>query len=309
MTLPFKFASAPNSWGVLDYPSPSWEQSYQKMLDEMVLAGYTGTELGPYGFLPTDPAVLEAELSQRKLKLLGSFVPVVLSDPASTKIVVEQIRAVGGLLSALKAPFLVLADVQSEERDRIAGRVPRDGSKGLNALQWKQVGKVVAEAAQVAQDFGLDLVFHPHTSTHVETPEETEQFFDVTSATNIGLCLDTGHCTYSGGDPAVEAEKFRAILRFVHIKDVDEKVMAEIRHSQMNFGQAISANAFTIIGQGSIDFPAFFAVLDKNRYSGWMVVEQDVTYGATVIPPVESVTASLRYLQQVSQAFDSSRAG
>ena len=94
----FTFASAPDSWGVLDYPGPSWEQSYQKMLDEMVLAGYTGTELGPYGFFPTDPAVLSPELSKRNLKLLGSFVPAILSDPASTKVVVEHIRKVGGLM-------------------------------------------------------------------------------------------------------------------------------------------------------------------------------------------------------------------
>jgi inosose dehydratase len=300
----FKFASAPNSWGVLDYPSPSWEQSYQTMLDEMVFAGYTGTELGPYGFLPTDPKLLESELSKRKLKLLGSFVPVVLSDPASTKIVVEQIRIVGGLLATLGAPFLVLADVQSEERDRIAGRVPADGSKGLNAQQWKQVAKVVAEAAGVAEEFGLDLVFHPHTSTYVETPQETAQFFDVTSASKIGLCLDSGHCTYGGGDPAAEAEKYREILRFVHIKDVDEKVMAQVRRTEMNFEQAIAANAFTIIGQGSVDFPAFFRALERNDYSGWMVVEQDVTYGATVVPPVESVAASLKYLLEVAAAFD-----
>ena len=309
MTAPrFKFASAPNSWGVLDYPSPSWEQSYQTMLDEMVSAGYTGTELGPYGFLPTDPKVLEPELARRKLKLLGSFVPVVLSDPASTKTVVEQIRVVGGLLAALGAPFLVLADAQSDARDRIAGRVPRDGSQGLSPDQWKQVAKVVAEAAQVAEEFGLDLVFHPHTSTYVETPEETEQFFDVTSGSKVGLCLDTGHCAFSGGDPAVAAEKFRQVLKFIHIKDVDAGVMAEVRRSQMNFEQAIAANAFTIIGQGSIDFPAFFAVLDKIDYSGWMVVEQDVTYGATLVPPVESVAASLRYLQEVSAAFEGSKA-
>src|ERR1700743_171095 len=119
----FKFASAPNSWGVLDYPSPSWEQSYQTMLDEMVQAGYTGTELGPYGFFPTDASVLSAELSKRKLKLLGSFWAVPLDDPGSAKRVVEQIRKVGGLLSSLGAPFLVLADAQSEERDIIAGRV------------------------------------------------------------------------------------------------------------------------------------------------------------------------------------------
>jgi inosose dehydratase len=304
----FKFASAPNSWGVLDYPSPSWEQSFQKMLDEMVFAGYTGTELGPYGFLPTDAKVLQGELSTRNLKLLGSFVPVVLSDPASTKIVVEQIRIVGGLLAALGAPFLVLADAQSEARDQIAGRVPRDGSKGLKPEQWKQVARVVAEAAQVAEEFGLNLVFHPHAATYVETPEETEQFFDVTSASNIGLCLDTGHCAYAGGDPAVEADKYREILRFIHLKDVDAKVMADVRRSHKNFEQAIAANAFTVIGQGSVDFPAFFAVLDKNGYSGWMVVEQDVTYGATVIPPVESVAASLKYLQQVAAAFDGSKA-
>jgi inosose dehydratase len=304
----FKFASAPNSWGVLDYPSPSWEQSYQTMLDEMVSAGYTGTELGPYGFLPTDANVLRPELAQRNLKLLGSFVPVVLSDPASTKVVVERIRVVGGLLAALGAPFLVLADAQSEARDRIAGRVPRDGSQGLNPEQWKQVAKVVAEAAKVAEEFGLELVFHPHTSTYVETPEETRQLFDATSGSKMGLCLDTGHCAFSGGDPAVEAEKFREVLKFVHIKDVDARVMEQVRRTQMTFEQAIAANAFTIIGEGSIDFPAFFRVLEKNDYSGWMVVEQDVTYGATVVPPVESVAASLRYLEEVSAPFAGSEA-
>lgn len=300
----FKFASAPDSWGVLDYPGPSWEQSYQKMLDEMVMAGYTGTELGPYGFYPTDPNVLEPELNRRKLKLLGSFVPAVLSDPASTKVVVEHIRKVGGLLAALGAPFLVLADAQSEERDRIAGRVPADGSQGWNAEQWKQVGRVVAEAAKVTQDFGLDLVFHPHISTFVETMEETEQFFDVTSATSIGLCLDTGHCAYAGGDSAEEAEKYRDLLRFVHIKDVNQTVLGEVRRTEMNFEQAIAANAFTIIGQGSIDFPQFFRVLQKNGYSGWMVVEQDVKFGATIVPPVESIAASLRYLEQVVGGLD-----
>jgi inosose dehydratase len=300
----FTFASAPDSWGVLDYPSPSWEQSYQKMLDEMVQAGYTGTELGPYGFFPTDPSVLSPELSKRSLKLLGSFVPVPLSDPASGKLVVEQIRKVGGLLSTLGAPFLVLADAQSEERNRIAGRVPADGSKGLNAEQWKQVAKVVGEAAQVTEEFGLDLVFHPHVSTYVETAAEMETFYDVTSGTDVGLCLDTGHCDFAGDNCIAEAEKYRDILRFVHIKDVDQAVLKEARQKEMNFEQAIEAKAFTVIGEGSIDFPEFFRVLARNNYSGWMVVEQDVTFGATIRPPVESVAASLRYLNKVVSQLD-----
>jgi inosose dehydratase len=295
----FHFACAPDSWGVLDYPGPSWDQSYEKMLNEMVTAGYRGTELGPYGFFPTDPAVLKPQLDRRRLKLLGSFVPVVLSDPASAGIAVEQIRKVGNLLATLKAPFLVLADAQSDERNRISGRVPADGSAALTAAQWKNVAKVVEEAAKVSSEFGLDLVFHPHVATYVETPEECQRFFDVTSHTGIGLCLDTGHCEYGGGDTVTEAARFASVLRFLHIKDVDNKILDEARRKKLNFEQAIEEKVFTIIGQGSIDFPGLFRLLEKNNYSGWMVIEQDVKFGATVIPPAQSVAASLRYLQGV----------
>ncbi|HYB76578.1 MAG TPA: TIM barrel protein [Candidatus Bathyarchaeia archaeon] len=295
----FHFACAPDSWGVLDYPGPSWNQSYEKMLDEMVWAGYTGTELGPYGFFPTDPAVLKPQLDRRKLKLLGSFVPVVLSDPASAGVAVVHIKKVGNLLATLKAPFLVLADAQSDERNRISGRVPRDGSAGLTAEQWKNVARVVEEAARVSAEYGLDLVFHPHVATYVETPEECERFFDVTSHTGIGLCLDTGHCEFGGGDTVKEALKFMSVLRFLHIKDVDNAILAESRRRKLNFEQAIEQKVFTIIGQGGIDFPGLFRLLDRKGYSGWMVIEQDVKFGATVVPPAESVAASLHYLKGV----------
>jgi inosose dehydratase len=295
----FHFACAPDSWGVLDYPGPSWNQSYEKMLDEMVEAGYTGTELGPYGFFPTDAAVLKPQLDRRKLKLLGSFVPVVLSDPASAGIAVEHIRKVGDLLATLKAPFLVLADAQSDARNAISGRVPADGSAGLTPAQWKNVAKVVEEAAKVSSEFGLDLVFHPHIATYIETPAECERFFDVTSHTGVGLCLDTGHCEYGGGDTVTEAAKFASVLRFLHIKDVDAKVLEDARRKKLNFEQAIEEKVFTIIGEGSIDFPGLFRLLQKNNYSGWMVIEQDVKFGATVVPPAESVAASLRYLNGV----------
>ena len=299
VTSRFHFASAPDSWGVLDYPGPSWNQSYEKMLDEMVAAGYTGTELGPYGFFPTDPNLLKPQLQKRKLTLLGSFVPVLLGDPSSAAIAVEQIRKVGNLLATLKAPFLVLADAQSDGRNRISGCVPSDGSAGLTPAQWKNVVRVVEDASKVTKEFGLDLVFHPHVATFVETPEECERFFDVTAHTGIGLCLDTGHCVYGGGDAIAEADKFRSVLRFIHIKDVDEKVLEESRRKKLTFEQAIEDKVFTIIGKGSIDFPAFFRLIAKNGYSGWMVVEQDVKFGATVVPPAESIASSLQYLRGV----------
>ena len=214
----------------------------------------------------------------------------------------------GNLLSTLKAPFLVLADAQGDVRNSISGRVPADGSAGLTAAQWKNVAKVVEEAAKVSSEFGLDLVFHPHVATYVETSEECERFFDVTSHTGIGLCLDTGHCEFGGGDTVTEAAKFASVLRFLHIKDVDNKILAEARRKKLNFEQAIEEKVFTIIGQGSIDFPGLFRLLDKNGYSGWMVIEQDVKFGATVIPPAESVAASLRYLRGVVRDLEAAPA-
>src|SRR6266567_6467930 len=118
----FVFASAPDSWGVLDYPGPSWEQSYEKMLDEMMDAGYAGTELGPYGFFPPNAETLSPQLAKRKLELLGSFVPVRIGEPSAGATVIERIGKVGKFLADLKAPFLVMADDQSTERNAFSGR-------------------------------------------------------------------------------------------------------------------------------------------------------------------------------------------
>jgi inosose dehydratase len=295
----FLFACAPDSWGVLDYPGPSWEQPYEQMLDEMVEAGYTGTELGPYGFFPTDPGILQPQLEKRNLKLLGSFVPVKMTDPSSSTEVMERIRKVGHLLATLKAPFLVMADDQSPERNAYSGRTYDPGCPTLTAHQWKHVGQIVANAEKVATEFGLDLVFHPHVATYVESPEECERFFDAASHTNVGLCLDTGHCVYGHGDSVKEAEKYKSKLRFVHVKDCATEVLEEARRRKWTFEEAIEHRVFTIIGQGSIDFSAFFRTLLKNGYSGWSVIEQDVKFGATEIPPKVSVAASMQYLNAV----------
>lgn len=295
----FLFACAPDSWGVLDYPGPSWNQSYEKMLDEMVEAGYTGTELGPFGFFPTDPEVLRPQLEKRRLKLLGSFVPVKMTDPAAGTAVIERIRKVGNLLATLKAPFLVMADDMSPERNAYAGRSRDPDCPTLTAEQWKHVGRIVKDAEKVADEFGLDLVFHPHIGTYVESPEECERFYDATSHTNIGLCLETGHCVYGFGDSVVEAEKYRSKLRFVHVKDCDAKVLEDARRNKWNFDEAIEHKVFTVIGQGSIDFPAFFSTLLKNGYTGWSVIEQDVKFDAPGVNPKASVEASLKYLNDV----------
>jgi inosose dehydratase len=299
--LRFRFASAPVSWGVEDYPGPAWEQPYERILDEMVNGGFSGTELGPYGYFPTSAEVLRPVLEKKGLAMLSSFVPVSLADPAGRGSVIEHIRKVGKLLADLRAPYIVLADAESPERQNLAGRVPADGSHSLKASQWRGVAKLVAEAERVAADFGLDLVFHPHVGTYVETARETAQLFEAISGTKVGLCLDTGHCYYGGGDPVAEAERYKALLRYIHIKDINRGVLERAVRYGLNFGQAVEAGVFTPIGEGGIDFTGFLGKVAGNGYSGWLVIEQDVKFGATVVPPGESMAASLRYLRGITR--------
>lgn len=295
----FRFACAPVSWGVQDDPGPAWEQPYQTVLGEIASAGYTGTELGPYGYFPIDPRILTDTLQRLGLKMLSSFVPVPITDPSRIAEVIGHVRKVGALLSALGAEFLVLADCQTPQRRQIAGRVPVDGSKSLNASQWKQVAGVIQDVVRAAEEFGLGLVFHPHVATFVETPGEVQCLFDVLDSTPVGLCLDTGHCVYGGGDPVDEARKYRSKLRYVHIKDIKAHVLGEARRNRFNFEQAVGAGVFSSIGDGCIDFSSFFKLLTETNYAGWAVVEQDVIYGKTTVPPVESMRASLSYLNRV----------
>jgi inosose dehydratase len=294
-----RFASAPVSWGLQDDPGPAWEQPYEQILEEIVSAGYTGTELGPYGYFPTDPRVLNKTLQRLGLTLLSSFVPVPITDPSRTEKVIEHVRRVGALLSTLGARFLVLSDCQTSLRREIAGRVPVDGSKSLTLAQWNQVAAVIGQVEHAAAEFGLRLVFHPHVATFVENPMEVECLFDALAGTQVGLCLDTGHCVYGGGDPVDEAKKYRSVLQYVHIKDVDARVLGEARRKKLNFEQAIGAGVFSQVGTGCIHFQSFFRFLAESRYSGWAIVEQDVLYGKTIVPPVESMRASLGYLKNV----------
>jgi inosose dehydratase len=300
------FASAPVSWGIQDDPGPAWEQPYERILDEILSAGYTGTELGPYGYFATDPKVLAESLKRRRMSLLSSFVPVPLADPSKKGTVIQHIRKVGALLSALGAKVLVLSDAQTAKRQQLAGHVPIDGRDSLTVEQWKHVGRIIGEVERAAAEFGLSLVFHPHVATYVETPGEVEHLFDSLASTQIGLCLDTGHCAYGGGDPVGEAKKYRSLLRYLHIKDINAGVLGESRRKKLNFEQAVSAGIFSPIGEGCIDFEGLFRFLAETRYSGWMVVEQDVIYGKTVVPPVESMRASLSYLKKLVASLESS---
>jgi len=195
-----RIASAPVSWGIYEFEGIEPKFRYTQVLDEIAETGYTGIELGPYGYLPTDPAVLRDELQKRGLQLLSAFVPVRLVDSAAHEAGAQAALKVGRLLAALDAGYVVLADDNGkvEELVKQAGR--RTGSK-LSAAEWDVFAAGVNQIARrINDDLGLQIVFHHHCAGYVETPDEARELLARTDPELVGLCLDTGHWHYAGGD-------------------------------------------------------------------------------------------------------------
>ncbi len=298
-----KVANAPCSWGVLEFESRAAGPGYTQVLDEIAQSGYAGTELGDWGFMPSDPVRLREELARRGLAMVGAFVTTRLSDPAtydeSRQRAVETAHLMAGVANGdRRGPFLVLSDEPTADpvRARAAGRVRN--AMSLNERQWDQAaGGVNTIARAVRDETGLRTVFHHHCATFVETPQEIEALLQRTDPAVVGLCLDSGHATYGGGAPLELLSRYRPRIWHVHFKDCDLRVASRARAEEWDYQTALRHGLFCELGKGAVDFPALLGDLERSGYDGWIVVEQDVlpSMGA----PLESAIRNREYLRLI----------
>lgn len=295
-----KVANAPCSWGVLEFDLEGEAAGYAQVLDEMRKTGYDGTELGDWGFMPTDPEVLAAELGRRHLVMLGAFVPVALANPVDHERGVETAVRTARLLSAVggQTPFIVLADNNATDpvRTQNAGRVTPE--VGLTAEQWRIYAAGAEKVARAVRNAtGLRTVFHHHCAGFVETPAEVQTFLDLTNPNLIGLCFDTGHYRFSGGDPVAGLRQHADRIWHVHFKDCQPEVAARSRAEKWDYIKALHHGVFCELGKGEVDFPAVLVALRELGYQGWIVVEQDVLPGMG--RPKESAQRNRLYLSNI----------
>lgn len=293
-----RVANAPCSWGMFELTTGAEGPSGDQVLDEMALAGFAGTELGDWGFLPSDPQELRAALSRRGLALVGGFVPVALARADAHEEGRELALRTARLMGQV-APdaFIVLSDDCGKvaERERCAGRIT--GEQGLSDADWLTFsGGADLIARAVVEETGIRTVFHPHCAGYVETPAEIERLLDLTSPELVGLCLDTGHYCYGGGsDPVEVARRAGDRLWHVHFKDCQPEVAAAARREQAPYMEAVRRGVFCELGTGQVDFAGVLAVLRERDYRGWIVVEQDVLPGMGT--PLESARRNRAFLQ------------
>jgi inosose dehydratase len=292
-----KIANAPCSWGVLEFGLEGEAAGYAQVLDEMVATGYQGTELGDWGFMPTDPVRLKQEIHNRGLTLVGAFVPVMLKDPNTHTAGVEAAVRTARLLAAVEGslPFIVLADDNGKvaERTLNAGRIKP--AQGLSQTEWKIFAQGAEQiASAVKQKTGLRTVFHHHCGGYVETPAEIDTLLRLTDPSLLGLCIDTGHYRFAGGDPLEFLRKNTSRIWHVHFKDCQAEVAAKSRQAGWDYFTSVRNGIFCELGQGEIPFQTVKAELEKQDYAGWIVVEQDVLPGMG--SPQDSARRNRAYL-------------
>lgn len=292
-------SNAPCSWGAMEFDWSAPRMSYAQMLDEMAATGYVGTELGQWGFMPTEPAALRQELARRRLALSGAFVPVELTNEADHARGSEAAVRVARLLAdAGTAPYLVLSDATAHHpaRTKIAGRVqPEDG---LDDRAWDTVARGADRIARDVLDrTGLRTVFHHHCATFVETPREIDELMSRTDPSLVGLCLDTGHCAFGGGNPVTTLERWRDRVWHVHLKDCEPDVKFRAERERWDYQESVRHGVFCELGRGMVDFRAVLGRLQSSGYRGWLVVEQDVL--PSLGTPRASAARNREYLRSI----------
>ncbi|MCX4551019.1 sugar phosphate isomerase/epimerase [Streptomyces sp. NBC_01387] len=271
-----RIGSAPDSWGVW-FPEDPLQVPWTRFLDEVAASGYEWIELGPYGYLPTDPALLGDELSRRGLRVsAGTVFTGLHHGPGVWDATWAHVAEVAALAQAAGAQHLVV--IPSFWRDDKTGEVKEADT--LDAGQWRELTTQTERLGrEVRERFGLRIVVHPHADTHIDTEENVARFLDATDPDLVALCLDTGHYAYCGGDSVRLIETYGERIGYLHLKQVDPAVLAEVRAEQLPFGPAVARGVMCEPPNG---VPALGPVLDAARRLDtgpaglFAIVEQDM---------------------------------
>jgi inosose dehydratase len=295
-----RVASAPINWGLMEHVELPAEYPYNRVLDEIKAAGYAGTELGPYGFLPSDSAMLRSELAKRSLTLCSAFVDIELGNKSAHEAGLAFVARSANLISEAGARLLVLSDKITPARNAVSGRRSEANQISWSESEWQAAAAAIREILKRCNAVGLRVAFHHHAGSHVETPEEIDRLFSLFSADELGLCLDTGHYVYGGGDTIAFLEKQVTRVWCVHLKDLYDEKAAEAREQRMNFHAAVRHGIFAPLGKGSIDFSRVISLLHRGNFDGWVVVEADVLPGGMgANAPLANALAGREYLRQL----------
>jgi inosose dehydratase len=288
-----RLGSCPDSWGVWFADDPN-QTPWHRFLDELGEAGYRWLELGPYGYLPTDPARLREEVDRRGLQVSGQAVFGGLHDAGKWEQDLADARQVAELVVAMGGTHVVLLPDD-------AGPNPPE----LDRDQWRTLVNANSELGRILeQEYGLAAVFHPHADSHVGTQPQVERFLQDTDPASVNLCLDTGHIAYYDGDNVELIGRYPDRIGYLHMKQADPAVLQQVRDERLTFGEAVRRGAMCEPPKGVPDVEALLQAVDTHLDGElFMIVEQDL-YPCDPDEPLPIATRTCQYLRQLGVGSD-----
>ncbi|AJZ85695.1 MULTISPECIES: sugar phosphate isomerase/epimerase family protein [Streptomyces] len=268
-----RVGSAPDSWGVW-FPDDDQQIPWQRFLDEVTEAGYQWIELGPYGYLPTDPARLTEETTRRGLTVsAGTIFTSLHRGPEVWDATWEHVSQVAELTRAMNAKHLVV--IPSFWRDDKTAELIEPPT--LTAEQWRYLSTGMERLGrEVRERFGLDIVVHPHADTHIDTEENVARFLDATDSDLVNLCLDTGHYAYCGGDSVKLIETYGERIGYLHLKQVDPEILADVVENEVPFGPAVQRGVMCEPPNGVPELGPVLTAAQNLDVDLFAIVEQDM---------------------------------
>lgn len=291
---PLFIGTAPDSWGVW-FPDDPQQTPWQRFLDEVAEAGYHYIELGPYGYLPTDPAQLRDELAARGLEVSAGtiFTGFHRTDETERRAVWEQVHRVAELTAAVGGEHIVV--IPAMWRDDVTGEAVED--EHLSVEQWGYLGTGHNELGAVLQEkYGLQQQFHSHADAHICSQDQIEHFLEVTDPQKVTLCLDTGHAEYGGASSTEIIRNYPDRVGYFHLKQVDPKVMEVVHRDSLTWAAANRAGVMVEPPSGMPDLAAVIEEIEKLDRSFYGIVEQDMYPVPNFEHPLPIATRTRRYL-------------
>ncbi len=292
-----RVAGAPITWGVDGSPGWGHLMDRDRVMREMVESGLSATELGPDGYLPTDPSELRAFLSRYDLSIVGGFVPALLYRAEGIDAVLEYVERASRQLASTGSEVLVLGPSTHHPG--------YDTSVEMDEDEWGLFLANLRRLQSIVSDAGLRTALHPHWGMAIEKGTQIERLLD---SSDVSLCLDTGHVYLAGTDPVEIARAARGRVLHVHLKDVDPARAEQVRSGEVPFRQSVIDGLFVPLGQGAVDIAGVIATLEDDAYQGWYVLEQDVSLTADPAEgegPKADAIDSVAYLRSLASTAGS----
>lgn len=267
-----KLGIAPIAWTNDDLPDLGKENTFEQCVSEMALAGFTGSEVG--NKYPKDPEVLKAALSLRGVEICNAwFSTFLISKPyEETEKGFEEHVA---FLAKMGAKVVGVSE-QSYSTQGIQDQPVFEGKYIMNDEEWDKLCDGLNRLGKLSlEKYGVALTFHHHMGTVVQSAAEVERMMQGTDPAYVSLLFDTGHFAYCDEDPLEMVKKYADRIKHVHLKDIRPEVVAKVKAEKMSFLDGVRAGAFTIPGDGCIDYDPIFKVLEESGYEGYMVVEAE----------------------------------